>query len=322
MKAECGSTQTHIFERIPQTISMLQGEIRRQFDDEIKQAFNMSLEEILEELRKRRPLSEFIDIIQKPNNFRPSYFHLAHYVWPMEIHDKSILTTCKPFYDDVFYPKYVPRNDYKRIELWDKAVHPRFFAAPELSRAYPTHRHGEDEHSMLLMLQGRKRYVNWRWDQAPYLYEVDLGSSSETGDTPYMANPFTNDITKQPDLTKATGWDGIVEPGDLLYVPRGIHIVENLSAVLAVSFIHQFDEKDAQWNYEKAIEGAEKNTDTPIKTYMAQVACHTLNRCKSEHHVQSRLEKLCEDASWLLTTVDTVPYLQSPKLPITYEYYP
>jgi len=86
--------------------------------------------------------------------------------------------------------------------IWDKFLHPRMFVAPALSRAYPTHRHGQPEHSMLLMLQGRKHFVHWPNDAAEHLYEIKLGTQTETGDRVFMANPFTNDSSQQPDMVK------------------------------------------------------------------------------------------------------------------------
>mmetsp|Transcript_31554 Transcript_31554/g.51049 ORF Transcript_31554/g.51049 Transcript_31554/m.51049 type:complete len:186 (+) Transcript_31554:671-1228(+) len=106
------------------------------------------------------------------------------------------------------------------------------FVAPALSRAYPTHRHGQPEHSMLLMLQGRKHFVHWPNDAAEHLYEIKLGTQTETGDRVFMANPFTNDSSQQPDMVKAQGgYEGVVHEGELLYVPRGIHIIKNLDVI-------------------------------------------------------------------------------------------
>jgi len=188
------------------------------------ESFNISFGSVLAEMGKKRSLYEFIEIFQHhhqqqqqnptTNNKdlrQPSFQHISHYLWPMEIHDKGILTACPQLFKDLIYPKYIPRHPISLNHIWDKFLHPRMFVAPALSRAYPTHRHGQPEHSMLLMLQGRKHFVHWPNDAAEHLYEIKLGTQTETGDRVFMANPFTNDSSQQPDMVKAQGgYEGVV----------------------------------------------------------------------------------------------------------------
>mmetsp|Transcript_31553 Transcript_31553/g.51045 ORF Transcript_31553/g.51045 Transcript_31553/m.51045 type:complete len:232 (+) Transcript_31553:1044-1739(+) len=181
--------------------------------------------------------------------------------------------------------------------IWDKFLHPRMFVAPALSRAYPTHRHGQPEHSMLLMLQGRKHFVHWPNDAAEHLYEIKLGTQTETGDRVFMANPFTNDSSQQPDMVKAQGgYEGVVHEGELLYVPRGIHIIKNLDAVLAVGYVHQLDEKVKTWNYDDSFKRAGKHCDVSAPKYLRQVACYSLQDASN-----SAAE---EDLRWILARLN------------------
>eukprot|EP00466_Bigelowiella_natans_P008918 jgi/Bigna1/72914/fgenesh1_pg.22_\ len=83
------------------------GPVKDDINRELMESFNISFGSVLAEMGKKRSLYEFIEIFQHhhqqqqqnptTNNKdlrQPSFQHISHYLWPMEIHDKGILTAC------------------------------------------------------------------------------------------------------------------------------------------------------------------------------------------------------------------------------------
>jgi len=94
------------------------------------------------------------------------------------------------------------------------------------------------------------------------------------------------------------------QEGELLYVPRGIHIVQNLDAVLAVGYVHQLDEKMATWNYEDSLNGAkERQCDVSAPKYLRLVVCYWLQAGENASNSVPE-EELEEDLRWILTVLN------------------
>jgi len=101
------------------------------------------------------------------------------------------------------------------------------------------HRHGDHLPALLLLLRGRKHVVHFQTDAASKLYPIDLEHTTEFGDELYLADAIRPNLAKQPLLEKARGFEAILEPGDMILLPDGIHQVENLEESLSVTFGHE-----------------------------------------------------------------------------------
>ncbi len=290
---ECGEAPIKLHEKFLIYMEGLPRAARLEYNEDLKSAYNITLRQCYESLAQPRSMRDMVREIREISSnsglYSPSFLSPAHYIWPPDVHDKTVMSMCQPLYRDLWYPRFIPRLPPARNEIWDKFLHPRFFAAPANSRAYPAHRHGQDEYSMLLILEGSKHFVHWDLDQAQYLYPLETESDTETGELLYMANPFQPSLDAQPNLRQARGREGVVRAGDLLFVPRGIHIVHNPEEVFAIAFVHQPDEKNPDWTHAWQLEHGQRGDKRAID-FFKDVACVKNPDAK----VQARRESLIQ----------------------------
>merc|ERR1719193_552854 len=76
------------------------------------------------------------------------------------------------------------------------------------------------------MLRGKKRYALFDHEESPKLARVPGIANAEV----FAANPFAPDVVATPGIRDAAGWRGVINAGEMLYVPAGT--------------IHQFDNYD------------------------------------------------------------------------------
>ncbi len=92
---------------------------------------------------------------------------------------------------------------------------------------------------MCFQVVGRKHLVLFTEDQTPYLYAHEEGILTNTSQIDFEA-PFNEIKTKFPEFSKARGYQCIMEPGDLLYIPpKCWHFVTSLETSFSISFWFQ-----------------------------------------------------------------------------------
>jgi ribosomal protein L16 Arg81 hydroxylase len=95
----------------------------------------------------------------------------------------------------------------------------------------PLHRDSGD--AFLGQLIGRKRFKLYSPDQTLYLYVF----KSYNRDQPCWVNPWEPDFKRFPLFSEAFATEFILEPGELLIIPRGwYHTVMALDRTLSVGF--------------------------------------------------------------------------------------
>jgi hypothetical protein len=93
--------------------------------------------------------------------------------------------------------------------------------------------HRDSGDAFLGQLIGRKRFKLYSPDQTPYLYVF----KSYNRDQPCWVNPWEPDFDRFPLLREAFATEFILEPGELLIIPRGwYHTVLALDRTLSVGF--------------------------------------------------------------------------------------
>lgn len=273
---ECSETPIMFYEKKMKYIAGLPEETWLKYSNDTKDAYNMTMQQCYDFFRRPRNMRDIVREIRElsSNNkhYSPSYLSMAHYFWPPNIYDKRVLSVCPALYRDIWYPRFIPRLAPVNNDIHDKFMHPRIFAAPANSRAYPAHLHGQEEYSMILVLEGSKHFVHWDKDQAEHLYPLETKSRTETEYLFFMANPFRPSLDAQPNLRRARGHEGVVRPGEILFVPRGIHIIHNPEEALTITFVHQPNEKYPEWTHAWQIEHGQRG-DKPAMDFFKEVAC-------------------------------------------------
>lgn len=182
------------------------------------------------------------------------YSHLADYALPPTLHAWDI-AQCPEMLRDVRVPSMLvdpvssivqrllpPHeaavlNKAKIAEVFTRWL----FLAPRGSRAYPAHQHAMSNELFMHMVRGRKHFVMWPPAMHDALYPLRSTASTEVQgsfgrtDTFFMAEGIDLNVTRQPLLAEAEGWEGIAERGDVAYIPCGlVHQIANVDPVLAV----------------------------------------------------------------------------------------
>jgi len=207
LKQVC-TRHSHLLEKMPAVLAELASHpLIDELEKSSQDAFNLTLDEILQARSDPKTFRDILDVPESEyDNESRDFSSVAHYLWPINFHDKLILHLCPELFNDVYYPKYLPRRPAHTYQsIWNKALHPRIFVAQRNSRAYPTHSHSNVEFSMLHIIEGKKHFVGWNYEHAEHLYP--FARLSETQEPIYEANPFTQDSTQQPNLKKAWGWE-------------------------------------------------------------------------------------------------------------------
>ena len=93
--------------------------------------------------------------------------------------------------------------------------------------------HTDPKHNVLCQVRGKKYVRLYASDQTEHLYphgDKLLGNTSQVD----LENV---DLSAFPKFGEASGLEGVLEPGDMLYIPPGCwHFIKSLSQSFSVSF--------------------------------------------------------------------------------------
>lgn len=96
-----------------------------------------------------------------------------------------------------------------------------------------THLHCDQPCNLFVQVYGKKKWTLISVDQSLLVYP----QATQTAYFKSSADLSNCDFDKHPLIKKATRWEVILEPGDVLYVPPHVwHHVENLSDTIGVGF--------------------------------------------------------------------------------------
>lgn len=227
------------------------GPLRMFFDWQLRSTFgsNVTLKSIISAMTQEWTISTFLSYVRQ---VRPpkSYRRISDYFWPLTVHSVDLdRGTCDKFIRDVFESNL----DFLTM-LYDKPgviMHQlgQLFVAPDSSRAYPMHQHGQLNENFLLVLSGAKRIWVFPPNVEAAMDERPEFQFNEYADRIFMAEPVGG-------IRGAEGAEVIVRAGEAVFLPAGtIHLVENIGDVIAVAFhLHPHDTCNIGDNWTSYIE--------------------------------------------------------------------
>jgi len=149
--------------------------------------------------------------------------------------DWGIAAHCPSMLKTYTVPKYFATDFFQRVpdEMWQdggyKHSWPSLFIGTGDTRS-GLHIDAVQSHFWMGMISGRKRWGVVTADHVPYLYPTVDAATFDIEDI------FDVDVTKWPLVSKATIWETILGPGDLIFVPGGAaHQIRNLDTIISIS---------------------------------------------------------------------------------------
>jgi len=101
---------------------------------------------------------------------------------------------------------------------------PGLFWGKAQTQTYPMHQDIYDWDFGMITFKGKKRYAVFKPEERDKLARIEKVTHADV----FEANPFAPDVVATPGLRDAKGWKGVVNPGEMLFVPGGfIHHFEN-----------------------------------------------------------------------------------------------
>ncbi len=248
IKSECVDDHVSFAQKGLHLLQSLPPDARRQWNAESERVFGVGLEEMAARINKDMSVAEFVEYVDRsrPDSVKQkqTWDHLVHYALPLNMHSFPLHKFCSgKLVGDLTLPKYMLSQ---RVEdfcmnsyngpvvggVYDAEV----FFAGEHSRAYPSHLHGVSAEILLVVVRGKKQFVGWDYAEKEHLYPFKAGFGTETGDEIFLAEGINPNFELQPDLRGASGWQGRVEQGEILYIPCGlVHQVQNLEPTFSLT---------------------------------------------------------------------------------------
>ena len=100
--------------------------------------------------------------------------------------------------------------------------------------------HFDEVNSLLIMVEGEKRFIVYRPSQTKNVYPYgvfNLRSILEHRVLDSKVNPVNLDIDRFPRLKNAIGWEGTIKAGQALFIPAGTwHFIESDDRNIAVNY--------------------------------------------------------------------------------------
>ncbi len=181
--------------------------------------FNPTLNTLGCEIKLKLP--EAIDLINNNTDKNKKY-----YLMQRSIHDEFPELT-----PDIAVPKYAD-NNYTHINLWlgEKNIN--------------TKPHYDYYDNFLTQIFGRKRVRLFAPNDTPYMHAYSINDTMTVEGVQYpsvhssqIADIDLVDANEFPNIKFATPFEGILNPGDLLYIPAGWwHEVKSLDVTMSINF--------------------------------------------------------------------------------------
>ncbi|TCK08733.1 cupin-like domain-containing protein [Marinobacterium mangrovicola] len=141
------------------------------------------------------------------------------------------------------YPEHINEKLVDKIPLWRKIpFRPRYFK-PSLGKALyffggkgsvtKMHYDRERNSNLHVCLHGKKRVLLLDESESRHIYKTPLKSDSVVD----FKQPFDKSKRHYPDLAKATCYDVILSPGDMVYMPKHCwHYIEYIEHNVSATF--------------------------------------------------------------------------------------
>jgi len=166
-------------------------------------------------------LPEAIDLISNNTDKNKKY-----YLMQRSIHNFPELMP------DIAMPKYADNTHKHTINLWlgEKSIN--------------TKAHYDYSNNFLVQILGRKRVRLFAPTDTPYMYTYSIndkvtmdGVHHPAVQASKIANIDLVDLNEFPNIKHATPFEGILNPGDLLYIPAGWwHEIKSLDVSISINF--------------------------------------------------------------------------------------
>ncbi|SEG08810.1 cupin-like domain-containing protein [Marinobacterium lutimaris] len=141
------------------------------------------------------------------------------------------------------YPDHINDKLVDKIPLWKKIpFRPRYFKSSLGKALYffggkgsvtKMHFDRERNSNLHVCLHGKKRVLLFDVSQSRNIYKTPLKSDSEVD----FKLPFDKSMKRYPDLAKATCYDVVLSPGDMIYMPKKCwHYIEYIEHNVSATF--------------------------------------------------------------------------------------
>lgn len=190
--------QTLQFSRIRRSLGTVKVPVR-QSDNEFQVFFGDASEEVGP--RKMMSLAEYLDAIESSDNSarRPPYAgNIAITKDPAVARTLGTLTT------DCRFPRLNIEACSIEYRLWIGACGQRSTI------------HNDPYHNLNTQIVGQKRFIAFAPEQHQKLYPVFFHRAMWAS----PIDPMSPDLARYPQFEDAHGFEGVLDPGDLLYLPR------------------------------------------------------------------------------------------------------
>lgn len=238
LRRTCGNGHITFWQQYQPALEML---IDQGFEEEVNKvtmkAHNLTVQEYLAALKEGMTLGEYMDYMEmwlkRPQPVEPKHL-IDYFGMPFSVHTQAWKHFCPEVLEDFQVPRFFPL-DYmatnqelqERYRMWM----PEAFIAPRDSVAYPMHLHPFSTSVWLQLLEGRKR-----WWLFPYLQNVDVLTPHQAGLT-FANSAIHPNYVRHPEFKEVQGWEGVLEAGELLFMPAGIvHQVLNEETSYMVAY--------------------------------------------------------------------------------------
>ena len=275
LNAACGQQAADLSNHMLQYGKTLPAAEARKFDQQLRRTANVTLAEVYRLWQEKLTIASFTDRYMglgpdldpmwepAPGSTAAQLLHaheekdyssLADYAVPPSLHAWDA-RDCPELLADVPEPAYLVNSVWPifRALLGPEAAKGNgpssvlegmtkwLFLAPRGSRAYPAHQHATSNEVLMHMVRGRKHFVMWPPNMHDALYPLvseartEVQGSFGRSDVFFMAEGININMTRQPLLSEAEGWEGIAERGDVAYIPCGIvHQIANIDPIFAM----------------------------------------------------------------------------------------
>ena len=174
----------------------------------------------------------------KDKQYQPIRDILDYALRPLYIHDSYLQKICPDVMDRMLVAKYFAHDLlHCRVNPFLQGM--QVFIGPPSSAAYPLHLNEADVPLHMWQIWGRKSWamIPRQWCDESDVCTDQLQKLVQIPGQQYLftANALHTNLTQHPELADVQGYQVVVQPGEVLYMPEGtIHQVENIDAGMAI----------------------------------------------------------------------------------------
>jgi len=240
LRAKCGQGRVEFSQQYDTALQLLlEAGMGDALEEVIMRAHNLTVEGYREAMAEGMTFAEFQDYMDRwtaEHRDAPSLHSTIDYFGlPFSIHTMPWRTFCPAFLEDVMVPKFfnldfLSTNQSLLAHIGSEM--PEAFIAPKDAVAYPMHLHPLSTSVWLHLLEGRKE-----WWLLPYLSNGPEVLYPEEKGLTFAASAIEPNLRDHPGFANADGWTGVMEKGDLLWMPAGmVHQVRNQEASYMMAY--------------------------------------------------------------------------------------